>query len=285
MILLILFNSTDEGIENYKNYCEEYNMAILNLNKCFEELRKEYQIAKYLYFYVALLNFKRNGTNTPQFDFIIYNQYGVKYRNEMCNEIKISKSFKNNIVSSDLINKYTNSNIDTIYYSKSNKFYNDICFTCSNDSYDILLEDRYEIFHNNTNYYFCEDNCNITNINFSNFRVDCVCSNISSFNEYNKKEYGIYKEEKIIYDKNFQFMKCSNLLFNKDFFTKNYGNYIVAFFFLSQITSFIIFFKSGLTNILLAFSKITFIPPLKSIYSNKNNKNSDNYNQNTLKIQ
>ena len=210
-INFILFNSTDESIEDYKSYCEKYNMAILNLNECFEELRKEYQIAEYLYFYVALFNFKRSDTNTPQFDFIIYNQYGVKYRNEICNEIKISKSFKNNIVSSDLINKYTNSNIDTIYYSKSNKFYNDICFTCSNDSYDILLEDRYEIFHNNTNYYFCEDNCNITDINFSNFRVDCVCSNISSFNEYNKKEYGIYKEEKIIYDKNFQFMKCSNL--------------------------------------------------------------------------
>ena len=90
---------------------------------------------------------------------MIYNQYGVKYKNGICNEITISKSFKDNILSSDdLINEYTNKNIDTIYYSKSNKFYNDICFSCSNDSYDILLEDRYEIFHNNTNYCFCEEN-------------------------------------------------------------------------------------------------------------------------------
>ena len=43
----------------------------------------------------------------------------------------------------------------------------------------------------------------ITNIDFSNFRVDCICSNISSFSKYNKKEYELYKEEKIIYDKIF----------------------------------------------------------------------------------
>ena len=113
-----------------------------------------------------------------------------------------------------------NENIDTLFYSKENKFYSDICFTYSNDSYDILLEDRYEIFHNNTNYYFCEENCNITNINLSNFRVDCICSNISSFNKYNKKKYRLYKKEKIINDKNLQFMKCSKLLFKKDFFKK-----------------------------------------------------------------
>jgi hypothetical protein len=73
-------------------------MAILNLSKCFEKLRNEYQIAEYLYFYIALFNLKRSDTLTPQFDFIIYNQYGVKYRNEICNEVNISKSFKDSTI-------------------------------------------------------------------------------------------------------------------------------------------------------------------------------------------
>ena len=47
-------------------------MAILNLNKCFEELRNEYQTTEYLNFYIALFNIKRSDTLTSQFDFIIY---------------------------------------------------------------------------------------------------------------------------------------------------------------------------------------------------------------------
>ena len=80
IINFILFNSTDESIESYKNYCEEYNMAILDLSKCFEELRILYQNAKFLNFYIALFNLKRNDTLTPQFDFIIYDQCGIKYK-------------------------------------------------------------------------------------------------------------------------------------------------------------------------------------------------------------
>ena len=156
----------------------------------------------------------------------------------------VKLQFQNLLKDSSLINnshkKFNNEYIDILFYSKSNKFYSDICFTYSNNSYDILLEDRYEIFHNNTNYKFCEDNCNVTNINYSNYRVDCICSNITSFNGSGLKDYGIYKKDKIIYDKNFQFMKCSKLLFKKDFFKKNYGNYIVLFFFFTQIINLII---------------------------------------------
>ena len=85
----ILFNSTEKGIENYKSYCEKYNMAILNLNECFEELRKQYQSTEYLNFYVGLFNLKRSDTLTPQFDFIIYDKNGIKYKNEICKEIKV----------------------------------------------------------------------------------------------------------------------------------------------------------------------------------------------------
>jgi hypothetical protein len=143
------------------------------------------------------------------------------------------------------MNEQIKNDSDTLFYSKSNKFYNDICFTYSNDSYDILLEDRYEIFHNNSNYQFCENNCNVTNINITNFRVECSCSNIiNSF-----QNYGIYKEKKIIHDKNFQFLKCSKLFSKKDLFKKNYGNYIILFFLISQIICFIIIYHKGLDKI------------------------------------
>ncbi len=267
----ILFNSTEKGIENYKSYCEKYNMAILNLNECFEELRKQYQSTEYLNFYVGLFNLKRSDTLTPQFDFIIYDQYGIKYKNEICNEIKVSKSFKDSSLVNDLYEKFKNKNINTLFYSKENEFYSDICCTYSNNSYDILLEDRYEMFHNNTNYKFCEDNCKVININISNYRVDCNCSNINSFNKYNLKDYGIYKEDKIIYDKNFQFMKCSKSLFKKDF-EKNYGNYITLTFFFTQTINVIIFFLRGFKNFNSLLNKIS----IKKVNNNQINNDIPN---------
>ena len=72
--------------------------------------------------------------------------------------------------------------------------------------YDILLEDRYEIFHNHKNYYFCEKNYNVNNIDLLNYTVDCICSNITSLTQYNHKEYGIYKKKKYF------LIKISNFL-------------------------------------------------------------------------
>ena len=59
-------------------------------------------------------------------------------------------------------------------------------------------------------------------------------SNRKSFIQYNIKDYGIYKEKKIIYDKQFQFMKCSRL-FKNDFFKEKNGNHIVLTFFFTQL--------------------------------------------------
>ncbi len=43
---------------------------------------------------------------------------------------------------------------------------------------------------------------------------------MKSFDEHNLKDYRIYKKDKIIYDKNLQFLKCSKLLFKKIFLKK-----------------------------------------------------------------
>ena len=66
---------------------------------------------------------KEHDTLTPQFDFIIYDKNGIKYKNEICNEIKISKSFKDSSLINDLYEKFKNKNINTLFYSKENKFF------------------------------------------------------------------------------------------------------------------------------------------------------------------
>ena len=207
---------------------------------------------------------------TPQYNFIIFNQNGVKYQNNICDKILISKSFKNSTLMNYVFEYYQNYSLDIIYYSESNKFYNDICTPVSNESYDILLEDRYDLYHNNSNYYFCEENCNITNIDVENSKVNCICSNITSFFEYEKATYKKYKENKIIKDKNFQFMKCSKLLFKNNFFTKNYGNYIILVSIFFQIINVIVFFSCSINQISILLGK-TPPKPLEKIQINYEN--------------
>ncbi len=260
-IKFYFYNSTEKGMEEYKELSNLYNITMLNLDDCFNKIRNSNKIYENYIFYIALFEFNRNDVMTPQYNFMIYNQYGVKYKNEICDNILITKSFKNTSLMDYVFEKYNKDSIDILYYSKSNKFYNDICTTVSNNSYDILLDDRYEIYHNNSNYYFCEENCNITNIDLKNYKVDCICSNLSSFSEYEKVAYKKYKEDKIIKDKNFQFMKCSPFTSK---LKKNVGNYIIIFSFAFQVFSLIYFCLYGLNKIIVILQSPISVPPNKN---------------------
>ena len=97
------------------------------------------------------------------------------------------------------------------------------------------------------------------------------------------KDYGIYKKEKIIYDKNLQFMKCSKLLFKKDFFKKNYGNYILLILFISQFISSIIFCNKIFNNNIFIKSSIPnniANKHINDIISSDSERNSNNENIN-----
>ena len=164
---------------------------------------------------------------------------------------------------------YKNSSIDIFNYSESNKFYNDICTTVTNDSYDILLEDRYDLYYNDSNFNFCEENCNVTDINFEKFKVNCTCSNLSSFYKYEKSNYKRYIRNKTIKDKDFQYLKC-HISFN--FLKKNVGNYIILTSFISQIINCIMFCRRGLNNIITTLNKLKSNPPKKRTKISKNSR-------------
>ena len=261
----ILYNSSKEGLEEYKNLTDKYNITYLNLEECLNKLKN---IDNYI-FYIALFEFKRKDVLTSQYNFIIYNKSGEKYNNEICDSVSVTKSFKNSTLMDYVYEIYKNSSIDIFNYSESNKFYNDICTTVTNDSYDILLEDRYDLYYNDSNFNFCEENCNVTDINFEKFKVNCTCSNLSSFYKYEKSNYKRYIRNKTIKDKDFQYLKC-HISFN--FLKKNVGNYIILTSFISQIINCIIFCRSGLNNIITTLNKLKSNPPKKRTKISKNSR-------------
>ncbi len=73
-------------------------------------------------------------------------------------------------------------------------------------------------------------------------------------------------------------MKCSKLLFKKDFFKKNYGNYIVLTLFFTQIINLIIFFINGFNNINLSLIKMR----IKKVNNNQINYDIPNYSNKHL---
>ena len=53
-------------------------------------------------------------------------------------------------------------NYDIVNYNKENKFFCDICTIFEydkDDPYDVILNDRYNLFYQNKEYYFCESIC------------------------------------------------------------------------------------------------------------------------------
>ena len=108
------------------------------------------------------------------------------------------------------------------------------------------MNDRYKYFYLENKYYFCENDCSEIIIDISKYRVNCTCPGRKPFIGYNQKDFEKYsKNEQIYHDKYFQFVKCYNLVFSKDSLKKNIGNYVLSIFFITQITTCIIFHLKG----------------------------------------
>ena len=63
-------------------------------------------------------------------------------------------------------------------YKLGNKFYTDICSHYETiDHYDVLLDDRYTYFYENSTYYFCEEQCEMTDVYPETSEIFCECLN------------------------------------------------------------------------------------------------------------
>ena len=270
----LLYNTTKEGILDRNNISYQVGMSILdNMNECFDILKNIYSIKDDSYFYIGLFEFNRNDTNAPQFDYLIFNSNGIELDNTYCRKVNvtISKYFGNSSKISLAVDLYNKYNYDIINYAEGNKFFSDICQTFSYDGYDILLDDRYEYFYLNNQYYFCESDCTDISLDTSNYRVNCTCLGREKFEDYKKADFNKYSSKKqIFHDKYFDYVKCSKNVFSSDLFKKNPGNYILLTFFTIQMISCIIFFIKGRKPFFSYLYKSQIVEPINNINSMSN---------------
>ena len=277
-----LFNTTQLGKEVYEKSAINVGTSIIDLSNCIHALKQIYGLTSNDVLYIGVLDIVRDDTSAPQFEYTIHNNLGTKLDINYCinSELKIQKSFNqssNMSLAKDILAHY---NYDIIDYNKDNPFFCDVCSLFDYDhldSYDVLLNDRYEYYYNNQEYYFCEDNCNIqsTKIYLNESRVECICSGKGNFTSYQPQNFNRYqKYSQNCKDSYMQYFKCYKNVFNKNLFKNNIGNYFILFFIVSQIGTLLLFYlyskkpmMSHIHDVLIKRAKKSYDKSSNSSYS------------------
>jgi len=209
--------------KNQKNN-ENENMITMNLGKCEDILKNEYNISKNDPLYILQIISEVEGMKIPKIEYDVY--YPFYYNNltkldlSLCKEVKIQISIPVKI--KDSIDKY----------NPKSGYYNDICYkTTSESGTDISLKDRRNEFFE-FNMTLCEENCDLINYNYTNEKVKCSCDvkiNINPNYDYkfNKKEFfKSFTDIKSI--TNIEVIKCYKIVFKIKNLIINYGFYIIG---------------------------------------------------------
>ena len=157
-------------------------------------------------------------------------------------------------------------------FNAKDEFFNNICHNYNNkENKDIILNDRRKDIYQNAS--FCQYGCIYSGMNFNLMTADCLCNSSilqDEENNNNEKENQEIVNFKTItksfisnlLDFNFDVLKCSNLVFNKNIIIKNIGYYCLFFMFLLQIISLVIYL----------FIKLKSIKHYMLIHKNKKKK-------------
>ena len=217
-------------------------MSSIDLLECENILKEKYKINKNESLLIFKIDYFIEELNIPIIKFEIFNPKNhEKLDLNFCEKININIPVS---INEEILFKY----------NPNNDYYNNICFPhTTNKGTDIVLNDRKKEY----NYYnmsLCEKNCNFIDYNLKTKKVICQC------NIYNKTFSSL--EDIINIDKllnnfidiesisNLLVMKCYKLLFSKESFLKNIGNYILLPIIVVHIINIIKFYTKGYSSII-----------------------------------
>ena len=165
--------------KNQKQY-ENENMITIDLCKCENIIKNEYNISVNDSLYILLIISQVEGMKIPKINYEVYypfynNNNLTKLDLNLCKGTKIKISIPVKI------------NITLDKYNPKSNYYNDVCCkTTSESGTDISLKDRRKEFVEN-NMTLCEEKCDLINYNYTNEKVKCSCeikTNISQNSDY-----------------------------------------------------------------------------------------------------
>ena len=260
------------------------NVSYIDFGECETKLKQKYNIN-----YLLIVKFDKINENSPtSVEYEVYHPTTkIKLDLSICNNDKINIDIPKTLDEHSLDLYLNFSSLGYDIFNKKDRFYNDICTVfSSNDDTDVLLIDRRATYYNDS-IIFCESGCDYSGYNVQTKLVKCKCEvkkNISTnFNiiGFEKDNFSSFFDIKTYM--NLEVIKCYHLLFCKDGFIKNYGNYILLFMIFIYLVIMILFYikyKKNIRNLILQvhpkcnFDKIS-APPPKSCKTSKSNKIRD----------
>ena len=204
--------------ENQKNKVYD-NKSTIKLGKCEEKLRTHYNLTNNESLFIFKIDYFEKGLLIPVINYEIYN---LELKQKL--DLNICKDTQIVILIPVSINE------DKLFlYNSSSEFYNDICYSYSTENKtDIIINDRRNKYITE-NYSLCENNCEYKGYDRVSKNAICKC-NIKIKLKY-FSEIVIDKNKLINNFKNFnsilnlKVLKCYKLLFTKNGFKYNIGNY------------------------------------------------------------
>ena len=246
--------------------------------ECEYNLKNHYNLSNQsiLTFFQMEISNKNERSLINQVEYQVYDEQKNPLDLSVCNDsnIKIFYEIKNNSnLDISVLNSFKDSGVNV--FNISDKFFNDVCYSYSENGNDLILEDRInDIYQNFT---LCEEGCTFDSIDIFNILIACQCDikeNITTI----IKEIQEEAAEKIT-SLNFEIIQCYNLVFSLKGKMKNIGFWILSAFFLIYLISLIKYSCEGIKPVKdYIFNEMT-----KYGYINKDKK-ENNKNINTIII-
>lgn len=244
---------------NQANYDEckkealKYDFSILDLDECFELLRKVSSLPSNAILYLATFDIETEYLST-QVEYIVYDSDGNLLQLQYCKNLKVSSNKP--IMKNDILRR-ANIIFDEFGYNilnSSDPFYIDICLPITSDfETDVLIEDRFDHFYSNLS--FCEANCDLLNFNLTEYRAQCSCDCNEDFQVKTKRQFGVEKGDKTGKDTELGFFQCYQNTFSLNIFKNNIGNYATLIIFLFQFSICVFVGLEGIKGFISFISK------------------------------
>ena len=237
--------------ENQENLYYE-NISTIFLSGCEYALRKAYNISENEILLILKIDHYEDYLLTPN---IVY-----KVFHPVTHELLNLSFCENTTISIHIPAKVDENNL--IIYNLSSEYYTDKCYPATSDkSTDIILDDRVKIYVNN-NLSLCEMNCEYQGYDANTKKAKCECNIKSTFDIFSDlridKELFWNRFKNIYKIINLEVLKCYYILFTKDGFFQNIGNFIIICVILIYIIAIAYFIIKGFNKFKTKIDNLVF---------------------------
>ena len=225
------------------NKIRSFNSTYVDLGECVDILREKYNLSSDEV--ISILQVEIDALNEQvianQIEYIVFDEEKNKLDLSFCQDLQISVNYKiknSSLIDKDKVKFFSDMDIDI--FNHSDPFFNDICYSYSQDKKDMILKDRVKDIYQN--FSFCEDKCEYKKMNKDLNTVTCSCDVKTELNIKTKMPVFYEIMENSFKDSNFEVVKCFKLAFKFSNKIHNAGFWISIIIFALHIPLYIIYF-------------------------------------------